>query len=211
MTIGMAYTYSTLVSGLPGWRESCSFALSGAGSGELPLLRPLLLRSPFASGRWRSRPRRRAIIPAIPRRRRRPTLDILLRRPEPRRRLIPAMVIPEPTPAMVIPEPTPAMVIPEPTPAMVILEPIPAMVIREPTPIIHTPIRVGLVGVICGVGAGVGPGSRSAGAGAAGGVVAGVGTAGSAAASAAGLLMPVSMAEGSAVASTAVAVAAIVS
>ena len=85
------------------------------------------------------------------------------------------------------------------------------MVIPKPTPIIHTPTGVGLAGAIRGVGAGVGPGSRLAVAGAAGGAAEDVGTAGSAAASEEDSLMPVSMAEGPAVGSTAVAVVAIVS
>jgi hypothetical protein len=166
------------------------------------MLRPLLPRLPCASERLRSQLWHR-FIPATPRRRRRAILDILLldtrlldillRRRQARRKAIPAMVILAATPATVIPALTPATVIP------------------EPTPIIHTPTGVGLVGVIRGAGAGVGPGSRSAGAGAAGGAAEDVGTAGSAVASEADLLMPVSMAEGSGVASTAVAVAAIVS
>ena len=95
------------------------------------------------------------------------------------------------------------------TPTMVIPALTLATVIPEPTPIIHTPTGVGLVGVIRGAGdgVGVGLGSRLAGAGVVGGAVVGVGTAGFAA----DLLMPVSMAEGSGVAFTAVAVAAIVS
>ena len=182
-------------SGSPGWRKACSFAPSRAGSGALPLLRQALPRSPCASGHWHSHPRHKPIIPAIPRRRRRPILDILLlgiplpdiriSRPQPRRRAMPAMVLLELIPAMVLLEPTPAMVIP------------------EPTPIIHTPIGVGLDGA-GPAGVGAGPGFLSVGAGEAGGVVADVGIAGSAAASVAGLLMPVFMAEGLAVASTAV-------
>ena len=158
-------------------------------------------RSPCASGHWHSH-RRPRFIQVIPRRRRRPILDILLldillldillldilllgilllgipllgiplldiliRRPQPRRRAMPAMVI------------------------------------LEPTPIIHTPTGVGLVGAIRGVGAGVGPGSQLAGVGAAGGVAADAGTADSAADSTAGLPLRASMAKALAVASMA--------
>ena len=196
MTIEIAYTYRTLWVGFRAsrWRQSCSFVPSVVGSDELPLPQPLWPRLPCASGRLRSQPRHR-FIPATPiprlQPRHRPILDILLlgiplldillldmliRRPQPRRRAMPAMIILEPTPAMVIP---------------------------EPTPIIHTLTGVGPVGVGRagdGVGAGVGPGSRLAGAGAAGGAAEDVGTAGSAAASEEDLLMLVSMAEALAVA-----------
>src|SRR6516162_3322500 len=209
MTIERAYTYRTLSVGFRAsrWRQSCSFVPSVVGSDELPLPQPLWPRWPCASGRLRSQPRHR-FIPATPiprlQPRHRPILDILLlgiplldillldmliRRPRPRRRAMPAMIILEPTPAMVIPEPTPAMVIPEPTPAMVI---------PEPTPIIHTPTGVGLDGAgPAGAGVGVGPsGSRLVGVGEAGGAVADVGTA----VSTADLLTPAFTAEASAVA-----------
>ena len=188
MTSGMAYISSTLsiVFRVPGWRKACSFASTGAGSGELRLLQPPLPRSRFASARSHSRLRRRPIIPATPRRRRRSILDILLpdiliRRRQAQRRAMLAMVILVPTPTMGILAPTPVMVIP------------------APTPIIHTLTGVGPVGV-GRAGAGVGPGSRLAGAGAAGGAAEDVGTAGSAAASEEDLLMLVSMAEALAVA-----------
>jgi|SRR6516164_9079691 len=191
MTIERAYTYRTLSVGFRAsrWRQSCSFVPSVVGSDELPLPQPLWPRWPCASGRLRSQPRHR-FIPATPiprlQPRHRPILDILLlgiplldillldmliRRPRPRRRAMPAMIIPEPTPAMLIP---------------------------EPTPIIHTPTGVGLDGAgPAGAGVGVGPsGSRLVGVGEAGGAVADVGTA----ASTADLLTPAFTAEASAVA-----------
>jgi len=191
MTIERAYTYRTLWVGFRAfrWRQSCSFVPSVVGSDELPLPQPLWPRLPCASGRLRSQPRHR-FIPATPiprlQPRHRPILDILLlgiplldillldmliRRPRPRRRAMPAMIIPEPTPAMLIP---------------------------EPTPIIHTPTGVGLDGAgPAGAGVGVGPsGSRLVGVGEAGGAVADVGTA----VSTADLLTPAFTAEASAVA-----------
>jgi len=191
MTIERAYTYRTLSVGFRAsrWRQSCSFVPSVVGSDELPLPQPLWPRWPCASGRLRSQPRHR-FIPATPiprlQPRHRPILDILLlgiplldillldmliRRPRPRRRAMPAMIIPEPTPAMLIP---------------------------EPTPIIHTPTGVGLDGAgPAGAGVGVGPsGSRLVGVGEAGGAVADVGTA----VSTADLLTPAFTAEASAVA-----------
>jgi len=203
MTIERAYAYRTLSVGFRAsrWRQSCSFVPSVVGSDELALPRPLWRRLPCASGRLRSQPRHR-FIPATPiprlQPRHRPILDILLlgiplldillldmliRRPQPRRRAIPAMVILEPTPATVIP---------------------------EPTPIIHTPTGVGLVGggragdgVGVGVAGGGRSGSTSAGVGVAGGVVADVGIAGSAAA----LLTPAFTAAALAVAFTEAAAA----
>jgi len=181
MTIERAYTYRTLWLGFRAfrWRQSCSFVPSVVGSDELPLPQPLWPRLPCASGRLRSQPRHR-FIPATPiprlQPRHRPILDILLldmliRRPRPRRRAMPAMIIPEPTPAMLIP---------------------------EPTPIIHTPTGVGLDGAgPAGAGVGVGlSGSRLVGVGEAGGAVADVGTA----VSTADLLTPAFTAEASAVA-----------
>ena len=191
MTIERAYTYRTLSVGFRAsrWRQSCSFVPSVVGSDELPLPQPLWPRWPCASERLRSQPRHR-FIPATPiprlQPRHRPILDILLlgiplldillldmliRRPRPRRRAMPAMIIPEPTPAMLIP---------------------------EPTPIIHTPTGVGLDGAgPAGAGVGVGlSGSRLVGVGEAGGAVADVGTA----ASTADLLTPAFTAEASAVA-----------
>src|SRR6516162_7220913 len=120
MTIERAYTYRTLSVGFRAsrWRQSCSFVPSVVGSDELPLPQPLWPRWPCASGRLRSQPRHR-FIPATPiprlQPRHRPILDILLlgiplldillldmliRRPRPRRRAMPAMIIPEPTPVI---------------------------------------------------------------------------------------------------------------
>src|SRR5215472_1253284 len=69
MTIGMAYTYSTLsicFRGLPCLRKLCSCAPNGAGYRELPLLRLLLPWSPCSSARQRGQAQRRVMIPVIP-------------------------------------------------------------------------------------------------------------------------------------------------